>query len=129
MQLVDCRESLASVPGSCQPVSVERNHVGATAARLPRQNQFSERSLRHVLVAVGQAKHRVSHGIAGIKFQRPLELLDGIVVAPGHVQDDAEVDLRVQRQRVESGGALGERESLGWRVQCTPGKRNRSATQ
>ena len=53
------------------------------------------------------------HRKARIKVQRPLELRDRLVVAPGHVQNDTEVDLRAQRQRVETDGTLGDRESLG----------------
>ena len=97
--------------GACQRVSVERNQVGAIPARLPRQHEFRNGSLRHALVGMsGRAWHGSSH--SSIKVQRPLELRGGLVVAPGHVQNDAEVDLRAHRQRVETGGALGERESL-----------------
>ena len=115
MQFVDGRESLASVAGACQRVSVERNQVGAIPARLPRQHEFRNCSLRHALVGVRQAEHGMGHGIARIKVQRPLELRDGLVVAPGHVQNDAEVDLRVQRQRVETDRRARRAGEPGWR--------------
>ena len=62
--------------------------------------------------SIDEAEHRMSHSKVRIKFECSLELQGGVVIPSGHVQNDTEVDLRTQRQRVETDRALSERKAL-----------------